>query len=78
MSLNNTQGFAKGDKVKVYKSTAVKNKDGKIIGTEFQELGVIELSSVTAEMSKGDFTGAGTIEEGYAVADERLNIDDLK
>jgi hypothetical protein len=29
-------------------------------------------------MSKGDFTGAGTIEEGYAVADERLNIDDLK
>lgn len=78
ISLGSAQGFVKGDRVKIYRLKRITNADGKLVATEFEECAVVPLTVVQRDKSKAEYTGAVPIEEGWAVADERLNIDDLQ
>jgi curli biogenesis system outer membrane secretion channel CsgG len=78
INLGSAQGFAKGDRVKIYRVKRITNADGKLVATEYEELAVVPLSTVQKDKSKAEYTGAVPIEEGWAVADERLNIEDLQ
>lgn len=78
ISLGSKNGFAKGDKIKVYKPIEKKNQAGKVILTVKKEVGEIVLSKVQKDKSMGEFKGSETVSEGWLVADAAIDIDSLE
>jgi len=77
ISLGSKNGFAKGDKIKIYQPIEKKNQAGKVILTVKKEVGEITLSKVQRDKSVGEYKGTETIGEGWIVADAVLDIDSL-
>ena len=78
VSLGATNGFATGDKIKIYKPIEKKNSKGEVITTAYQEAAEIVLSKVQDAMSMGEYTGPATISEDWAAAYAGLDIDKLR
>jgi curli biogenesis system outer membrane secretion channel CsgG len=78
ISLGAKNGFAKGDKIKIYKPIEKKNQAGKVILTIKKEVGEIVLSKVQKDKSMGEFKGDETVGEGWLVADAAIDIDSIE
>jgi len=75
ISLGSQNGFAKGDKIKLYQPIEKKNQQGKVVLTTYKEVAEIELVKVQKDKSMGVNAGSGTIGEGWAAADAGIDID---
>jgi curli biogenesis system outer membrane secretion channel CsgG len=78
VSLGTKNGFAKGDKIKIYKPVEKKNQAGKVVLTTYKEVAQIELLKVRADKSVGEYSGSEAISEGWIAADAALDIDALE
>lgn len=78
VSLGTQNGFAKGDKVKLYQPIEKKNQQGKLILTTYKQVAEIELVKVQKDKSMGVNTGSSTIAEGWAAADAGIDIDTIE
>jgi curli biogenesis system outer membrane secretion channel CsgG len=78
ISLGSKNGFAKGDKIKIYQPIEKKNQAGKVVLTIKKEAGEIVLSKVQRDKSMGEYQGAGKISEGWIAADAAIDIDSLE
>jgi curli biogenesis system outer membrane secretion channel CsgG len=77
VSLGSNNGFAKGDKVKIYKPVEKKNKKGEVIATTYELVGEIVLAKVQKDKSMGQYDGSGQISEDWAAADAAVDIEKL-
>jgi curli biogenesis system outer membrane secretion channel CsgG len=57
VSLGSANGFAPGDKVKIYKTVEKKNKKGELIATVYEPVAEIVLKKVQKDKSMGEYTG---------------------
>jgi curli biogenesis system outer membrane secretion channel CsgG len=78
VSLGTKNGFAKGDKVKLYQPIEKKNQQGKVVLTTYKEVAVIELVKVQKDKSMGVITGSTTVAEGWAAVDADIDIDSIE
>lgn len=78
VSLGSSQGFAKGEKVKIYKPIEKKNKKGEVIATTYEAVGEITLTKVQKEQSQGTLDSSATVEEGWAAVDPSVDTDELE
>ncbi len=78
VSLGANNGFAVGDKVRIYMPVEKKNKKGEVVATAYEPVGEIILSKVQKDMSMGEYTGTSEISEDWAAADAALDIDKLE
>jgi curli biogenesis system outer membrane secretion channel CsgG len=78
VSLGSKNGFAKGDKVKLYQPIEKKNQQGKVVLTTYKEVGEIELIKVQKEKSMGLYAGSATINEGWAAVDAAADIESIE
>jgi curli biogenesis system outer membrane secretion channel CsgG len=77
VSLGSNNGFAKGDKVKIYKPVEKKNKKGEVIATTYEPVGEIILLKVQKDKSMGEYSGAAQISEDWAATDATVDIEKL-
>jgi len=77
VSLGANNGFAKGDKVKIYKPIEKKNKKGEVIATTYEMVGEITLTKVQKDKSMGEYAGSTQISEDWAVTDAAVDIEKL-
>jgi curli biogenesis system outer membrane secretion channel CsgG len=78
VSLGANNGFAKGDKVKIYKPVEKKNKKGEVVATTYEFAGEITLSKVQKDKSMGEYSGTAPIAEDWAAVDAALDIEKLE
>ena len=78
VSLGTKNGFAKGDKVKLYQPIEKKNQQGKVVLTTYKQVAEIELLKVQKDKSMGMNTGNVTIGEGWAAVDAAIEIDSIE
>jgi curli biogenesis system outer membrane secretion channel CsgG len=78
VSLGSKNGFAKGDKIKLYRPIEKKNQQGKVVLTTYKEAAVIELIKVQKDKSMGLLTGDTAISEGWTALDAAVDIDSLE
>jgi curli biogenesis system outer membrane secretion channel CsgG len=78
VSLGSNNGFAKGDKVKIYKPVEKKNKKGEVIATTYESVGEIILIKVQKDKSMGEYAGATQISEDWAAADSAVDIEKIE
>lgn len=77
VSLGANNGFAKGDKVKIYKPVEKKNKKGEVVATTYELVTEITLIKVQKDKSMGEYTGAAEIGEDWAATDAAVDIEKL-
>src|SRR5437879_1261589 len=77
ISLGANNGFAKGDKIKIYKPIEKKNKKGEIVTTTFAPVAEIILTRVQKDKSMGEYSGSETISEDWVVADAAVDVEKL-
>ncbi len=77
VKLGASHGFAKGDKVKIYKPIAKKNSKGEVVMTTYELVTEITLSTVTKDQSSGACPAACAAYEGYLAAAAEVDIDQL-
>jgi curli biogenesis system outer membrane secretion channel CsgG len=77
VSLGAKNGFARGDKVKIYKPVEKKNSKGVVVTTTYQLVGEITLTKVQKEKSMGEYNGATQVSEDFAAADADVDIEKL-
>jgi curli biogenesis system outer membrane secretion channel CsgG len=77
VSLGANNGFAKGDKVKIYKPVEKKNKKGEVIATTYDPVAEITLLKVQKDKSMGEYTGTVQISEDWAATDAAVDIEKL-
>jgi len=77
VSLGSNNGFAKGDKVKIYKALEKKNSKGEVVATINEPVGEIILLKVMKDRSMGEYQGPAKIVEDMAVLDSAVDIDTL-
>jgi len=77
ISLGANNGFAKGDKVKIYKPVEKKNKKGEVIATTYELVTEITLLKVQKDKSMGEYTGTAEIGEDWAATDAAVDIEKL-
>ena len=78
VSLGTANGFAKGDKVKVYKPSEKKNKKGEVVATTYEVVAEITLQKVLKDKSMGECGNGTTIEEEWTVTDSSLDVESLE
>lgn len=78
VSLGTKNGFAKGDKIKLYQPIEKKNSQGKVVLTTYKEMGEIVLKKVQKDKSMGVYDGPATIAEAWAAVDAGIDIDSLE
>jgi curli biogenesis system outer membrane secretion channel CsgG len=78
VSLGSTNGFVKGDKVKIYQPIEKKNKKGEVVATSYEPVGEIILLKVQKDKSMGEYTGTVAINEDWAATDSAVDIDKLE
>jgi curli biogenesis system outer membrane secretion channel CsgG len=77
ISLGANNGFAKGDKVKIYKPVEKKNKKGEVVATDYQLVTEITLSKVQKDKSMGENTSGTEVNEDWAAADAAVDMNKL-
>jgi curli biogenesis system outer membrane secretion channel CsgG len=77
VSLGTANGFAKGDKVKIYQPIEKKNSKGEIVATSYEPVAEIILSKVQKDKSMGAYTGSAKIQEDYVAVDAAADIDKM-
>ena len=77
VSLGANNGFAKGDKVKIYKPVEKKNSKGVVVTTTYDLVGEITLLKVQKDKSMGEYSGGTQIGEDFAAADSDADIEKL-
>jgi curli biogenesis system outer membrane secretion channel CsgG len=77
VSLGANNGFAKGDKVKIYKPVDKKNKKGEVIATTYEFVTEITLIKVQKDKSMGEYSGTTEIGEDWAATDAAVDIEKL-
>jgi len=78
VSLGTANGFAKGDKVKIYRPVEKKNKKGEVVATTYDVVGEIVLLKVQKDKSMGEYSGAAQISEDWIAADAALDIEKIE
>ena len=78
ISLGSNNGFAKGDKIKIYKPLEKKNKKGEVIAVTYDSVGEIVLTKVQKDKSMGVYAGSETISEDWVVADAAVDIEKIE
>ena len=78
ISLGSNNGFAKGDKVKIYKPIEKKNKKGEVVATTYEMVAEIILTKVQKDKSMGEYAGPGQISEDWAAVDAAVDIEKLE
>ena len=78
VSFGANNGFAKGDKVKIYKPVEKKNSKGVIVATTYQLAGEIVLTKVQKDKSMGEYSGSAQISEDFAAADANVDIEKVE
>jgi curli biogenesis system outer membrane secretion channel CsgG len=74
IGLGSNRGFAKGDRMMVYRKIEKRNKAGVIIVTDFEQVCEIELDKVLVDKSRGRKPQNAKIDEGAPVALSSLEI----
>ena len=77
VSLGAANGFAKGDKVKIYQPVEKKNSKGEVVTTTYEPIAEIVLSRVQKDKSMGTYTGSAKIVEDYVAVDAAADIDKM-
>jgi len=77
VSLGANNGFAKGDKVKIYRPVEKKNKKGEVVATTYELVTEITLIKVQKDKSMGEYTGSAEIGEDWAATDAAVDIEKL-
>ena len=77
VSLGAKNGFAKGDKVKIYKPVEKKNSKGVVVTTTYELIGEITLAKVQKDKSMGEYSGVAKISEDWAATDAEADIEKL-
>ena len=77
VSLGANNGFAKGDKIKIYKPIEKKNKKGEVVATTYETVAEITLIKVQKDKSMGEYTGSAQISEDWITADAAVDIESL-
>ena len=77
VSLGANNGFAKGDKVKIYKPVEKKNKKGEVVTTAYEPVTEIILTRVQKDKSMGENTTGAEVNEDWAAADAAVDVDKL-
>ena len=77
VSLGANNGFAKGDKIKIYKPIEKKNKKGEVVAVSYETVAEITLSKVQKDKSMGEYDGPAQINEDWVTADAAVDIDKL-
>lgn len=78
VSLGANNGYAKGDKVKIYKPVEKKNTKGEVIAVTYELAGEMTLTKVQKDKSVGQFTGTAKVCEDWAVVDAAVDIETLE
>jgi curli biogenesis system outer membrane secretion channel CsgG len=78
VSLGAANGFAKGDKVKIYQPVEKKNKKGEVVATTYEPVAEIILTKVQKDKSVGTYSGSGKIEEDFVAADAAADVEKLE
>jgi curli biogenesis system outer membrane secretion channel CsgG len=78
VSLGAGNGFAKGDKVKIYQPIEKKNKKGEVVATTYELVAEITLDKVQKDKSMGTYTGTGKVAEDFIAADAAADIEKLE
>jgi curli biogenesis system outer membrane secretion channel CsgG len=78
VSLGAKNGFAKGDKIKIYKPVEKKNSKGIVVTTTYEVVGEITLTKVQKDKSMGEYSGTAQISEDFAAADAAVDIEKLE
>jgi curli biogenesis system outer membrane secretion channel CsgG len=78
VSLGANNGFAKGDKIKIYQPIEKKNKKGEVVATTYEPVAEIILNKVQKDKSMGTYTGSATIAEDYVAADAAVDIEKVE
>ena len=78
ISLGTKNGFAKGDRIKLYQPIEKKNQQGKVVLTTYKAVAEIELVKVQKDKSMGVDMGSATIAEGWAAVDAAIDIDSIE
>jgi hypothetical protein len=77
VSLGAANGFAKGDKIKIYQPVEKKNSKGEVVTTTYEPIAEIVLSRVQKDKSMGTYTGSAKIVEDYVAVDAAADIDKM-
>ena len=78
VSLGSNHGFAKGDRVAVYKKLEKRNKAGLVVVTDFEPVCEIEVMKIQGDKSCGRKATKVSIDEGASVALAGLEISKLE
>jgi hypothetical protein len=78
ISLGANNGFAKGDKIKIYQPVEKKNKKGEVVATTYQPVAEIILDKVQKDKSMGTYTGTAKIAEDFVAADAAVDIEKVE
>ena len=78
VSLGANNGFAKGDKIKIYQPIEKKNKKGEVVATTYESVAEIILSKVQKDKSMGTYTGSAQIAEDFVAADAAADIENIE
>ena len=75
VSLGANNGFAKGNKIKIYQPIEKKNKKGEVVATTYEPVAEIILIKVQKDKSMGTYTGSAKIAEDFVAADAAMDIE---
>jgi curli biogenesis system outer membrane secretion channel CsgG len=78
VSLGANNGFAKGDKVKIYKPVEKKNKKGEVVATTFEPVTEITLTKVQKDKSMGENNSGAEVSEDWAAAEASVDMEKLE
>ena len=78
VSFGGNNGFAKGDRIKIYKPVEKKNSKGEVVTTTFENVAEITLLKVQKDKSMGEYSGAAKISEDWIAADAAVDVEKLE
>jgi hypothetical protein len=78
VSLGTANGFAKGDKIKIYQPIEKKNSKGEVVATSYEPVAEIILTKVQKDKSMGTYTGSAKIMEDFVAIDAAADIDKME
>lgn len=77
LSLGSNHGFAKGDKVAIYKPKEKKNRKGEVIATTYEQVAIVTLAKVQKDCSAAECAGSVTVNEDWPAAAAELDVEQL-
>jgi curli biogenesis system outer membrane secretion channel CsgG len=78
VSLGTANGFAKGDKIKIYQPIEKKNSKGEVVATSYEPVAEIILTKVQKDKGMGTYSGSAKIMEDFVAIDAAADIDKME